>query len=218
MPSDTFLNLPPAKRENFLREALLEFALHDYGKASVSRIVKQLGIAKGSVYQYFKNKEDLFFYLIELCSKRKAEVMQRVLSEPRDDFFQWFSRLFLAGMNFDMRYPLHSGFLYNFALQRNNPLFAGFFAQHEQFALDFYGGIIARQQQKGTVRADLNVPMFSRIFSDMSWQFLQYIMDKYKIDFRKNIKSGKPIYSLPPEKMNKEVQDLIKLVRRGIGS
>lgn len=49
MPKQTFLNLSDAKRKAFLEIALEEFANNDYNTASVSKIVEQAGIAKGSV-------------------------------------------------------------------------------------------------------------------------------------------------------------------------
>ena len=72
MPKTTFVNLDPSKRERFLDEALDEFAGHPYDQASITAIVKRLGIAKGSVYQYFDGKLDLFGHLLELARERKA--------------------------------------------------------------------------------------------------------------------------------------------------
>ena len=57
MPKDTFTNLPEEKRRHFLNIAIKEFAEHPYNTASISEIVRQAGIAKGSVYQYFENKK-----------------------------------------------------------------------------------------------------------------------------------------------------------------
>lgn len=65
MPKTTFLNLPAKKRARFLALAVREFADNDYAGASISRLVAQAGIAKGSLYQYFADKQDLFLYLIE---------------------------------------------------------------------------------------------------------------------------------------------------------
>lgn len=65
MPTPTFANLPAAKRDAFLTAAIAEFAAHDVASASVSRIVATLGIAKGSVYQYFADKQDLYAHLVD---------------------------------------------------------------------------------------------------------------------------------------------------------
>ena len=76
MPKQTFLNLPEEKRKAFLEIALEEFANHDYNTASVSKIVERAGIAKGSVYQYFEDKQDLFLYLLDYANQEMMSVVQ----------------------------------------------------------------------------------------------------------------------------------------------
>lgn len=65
MPKQTFLNLPEDKRLWILDCAVDEFAEHGYSSASISRIVAAAKIAKGSFYQYFEDKEDLYGYVID---------------------------------------------------------------------------------------------------------------------------------------------------------
>jgi AcrR family transcriptional regulator len=60
MPKPTFFNLPEAKRLLIIDTSLEEFASNTYDKASLSQIVLKAGIAKGSMYQYFNDKEELY--------------------------------------------------------------------------------------------------------------------------------------------------------------
>ena len=62
--SKTFERLSESKRHAFLEAAYREFALKGYEAASITNLVKDLGIAKGSVYQYFDDKKDLYEHLI----------------------------------------------------------------------------------------------------------------------------------------------------------
>ena len=64
MPKQTFFNLPDHKREHVTRCAVSEFARQGYKQASISRIVAASGIAKGSFYQYFEDKDDLFIHIV----------------------------------------------------------------------------------------------------------------------------------------------------------
>ena len=84
MPKQTFLNLPEEKRKAFLEIALEEFADNDYNTASISKIVEKAGIAKGSVYQYFEDKQDLFMYLLDVANKEMMGVIQQ--TPPPDPF------------------------------------------------------------------------------------------------------------------------------------
>ncbi|MGI6609073.1 MAG: TetR/AcrR family transcriptional regulator [Limnochordia bacterium] len=77
MPKETFFNLPAAKRERVVEAALEEFATRSYHEARVTAIVDAAGIAKGSFYQYFEDKKDLFRYLMELIVEKKLEYINR---------------------------------------------------------------------------------------------------------------------------------------------
>ena len=89
MPKATFDNLPADKRQRIIDLAIAEFAEYPYASASISRIVAQAGIAKGSLYQYFEHKKDLFLYLIDYAAQRQLAIL-RDLTPPQSgwDFFQ----------------------------------------------------------------------------------------------------------------------------------
>ena len=75
MPKPTFLRLSTAKQKAFIRAALSEFSKYTFAEASISRVVQHLRIAKGSIYQYFEDKSDLYHYLVEISLKRKYEIL-----------------------------------------------------------------------------------------------------------------------------------------------
>ncbi len=64
MPTSTFFNLPPPKREKLLCAAIAEFARKPYGEVSINRIIQAAEIPRGSFYQYFADKTDLFRYVL----------------------------------------------------------------------------------------------------------------------------------------------------------
>jgi AcrR family transcriptional regulator len=75
MPKDTFFSLPEDKRKRIIDLALDEFAAKPFHQASLSRIVERAGIAKGSMYQYFEDKFDLYIYLLGLVGEAKMKGM-----------------------------------------------------------------------------------------------------------------------------------------------
>jgi len=70
MPTATWWNLDAQKRDAIVHAALHEFAMHNYAQASLSAIVKSLGIAKGSIYQYFADKEEFYLYTVKWANDR----------------------------------------------------------------------------------------------------------------------------------------------------
>ena len=60
MPKQTFINLDHDKQERVIRSAIAEFQENGFANAKVGNIAKKADIAKGSIYQYFDDKEALF--------------------------------------------------------------------------------------------------------------------------------------------------------------
>jgi TetR/AcrR family transcriptional regulator, fatty acid metabolism regulator protein len=49
------------RRESIIRAAIEVFSKKDFKTASISEIAQKAGVADGTIYQYFRSKEDLFF-------------------------------------------------------------------------------------------------------------------------------------------------------------
>ena len=59
------LNLKKDKENRIVTAAAIVFSQRGYAGASVAEIALQAGIGKGTVYEYFNSKEDLFFAVFE---------------------------------------------------------------------------------------------------------------------------------------------------------
>ncbi|MEL6132283.1 MAG: TetR/AcrR family transcriptional regulator, partial [Bacteroidota bacterium] len=120
MPTQTFQHLEKERRERFIEVAFDEFLQHNYEAASVTQIVKRLGIGKGSAYRYFENKRELYFYLKSLAEQAKMAYVQPLLDAVGTDFFEMYRSLFKAGLRFMREQPRYSHFLYNVSQERNS--------------------------------------------------------------------------------------------------
>ena len=94
MPSSTFFRLPQEKRERLLCAATEEFARTTFAEASINRIVQGARIPRGSFYQYFEGKEDLFFFLLESMKESYIHTLERALVEVNGDIFKMPLRMF----------------------------------------------------------------------------------------------------------------------------
>ena len=87
MPSSTFLNLAPEKQEKLLTAAAREFTERPYNEASINQIVQAAGIPRGSFYMYFRDKEDLFRYLIQESMDALLLAFEEILRRCGGDVF-----------------------------------------------------------------------------------------------------------------------------------
>ncbi|HHX02114.1 MAG TPA: TetR/AcrR family transcriptional regulator [Firmicutes bacterium] len=106
MPTETFNNLPKDKQEAIIRAAVAEFAKSAYEQASLTKIVAQAGIAKGSMYQYFENKRELYLYILNMAYAEKKRFLQGVFDED-DDFFATLKRYYRRSYLFAKEFPLY---------------------------------------------------------------------------------------------------------------
>ena len=121
MPSQRFLNLPETKRQRFIDAALDEFGNNSYDSASVSRLVKNLKIAKGSVYQYFENKRDIYFYLIDHIREERLALLRSTIENSSSGFFDTYFDILKTSLEFDYNAPLECLFLANISREWNHP-------------------------------------------------------------------------------------------------
>lgn len=94
MPSNTFLNLPPGKQEKLLEAATKEFSRRSFADASINQIIKDAGIPRGSFYMYFRDKEDLFRYLMRGYVDQMISAIEQLLIREQGDIFQALTELF----------------------------------------------------------------------------------------------------------------------------
>ena len=76
MPTPTWERLPEARRAAVREAAEAEFAARGYGHASLNTICREAGISKGSLFQYFPDKADLYVHLAELACLRIRAVVE----------------------------------------------------------------------------------------------------------------------------------------------
>ncbi|MGO4888635.1 TetR/AcrR family transcriptional regulator [Anaerobacillus sp. MEB173] len=66
------------KYEQIIDAAVTVIAKHGYHQAQVSKIAKQAGVADGTIYLYFKNKDDI---LVSLFREKMGQFVQKIEKE-----------------------------------------------------------------------------------------------------------------------------------------
>ncbi|MBP2078361.1 TetR/AcrR family transcriptional regulator [Oceanobacillus polygoni] len=94
MPKLTFFNLPEIKRNKLIKAAEAEFSRVPLSQASISNIVKAAEIPRGSFYQYFENKEDAYYFLLEEQWNKRQDKFIASLNKYNGDIFEAFKELF----------------------------------------------------------------------------------------------------------------------------
>lgn len=165
------------KRERILVAAERIFARHGFFAAKVSDVAKEAGVADGTIYLYFKSKDDL---LISLFERRMQQVNENLrdavagIASPRAQL-ETFIRTYLQLVHDEptavevLTIELRQSS--KFMKEYENPQFADF--------LRLLGGIIAAAQDKGELADAIPAHIAARmIFGVLDELALAWVLTK----------------------------------------
>ena len=177
MPKQTFFNLPDEKRDQILDVILDEFAENDYANVSISRIVARAGIAKGSFYQYFEDKDDLYNYLLDLIVEAKTEMFSLDHPDPqRVGIFAYLRWMYETSVQFELVHPRFSQIGYrmlNGGAQEEKMI-----ARAGEDALAFYKQLVGLGKQQGDIAPDIDEDLAAFTFHLIMTNLGRYMLTR----------------------------------------
>lgn len=106
MPSQTYFNLPTEKQERIMNAIIYEMGLHDYDAFNIASVIRESKIPRGSFYQYFKGKNDVFEYFYAFAAQKKISYFGDLYIGEHDiPFLDRFLQLYLSGFKFGFENP-----------------------------------------------------------------------------------------------------------------
>ena len=84
------------------KEIFFQNGIHDL---TISQIAKTAGVGKGTIYEYFKNKEDIIFEIVNILIQERNMVVAQQLSEvdSTKEKLKLFSRFFYTQEDVEIR-------------------------------------------------------------------------------------------------------------------
>jgi AcrR family transcriptional regulator len=91
MPTVTWARVDAARRAAIIEAAEAEFGAHGFSGGSLNVIARRAGVAKGSLFQYFADKRDLYAFIADVASQRVRSYMEDRIREldPSRPFFEF---------------------------------------------------------------------------------------------------------------------------------
>ncbi|MDD2921631.1 MAG: TetR/AcrR family transcriptional regulator [Anaerolineales bacterium] len=178
MPKQTFLNLLEEKRQTIVNAAVDEFAAYGYESASINRIVANSGISKGSFYQYFEDKMDVFKYLMDVLANEKMEFFKEKRPPNGNmDTFEYFRWLVKIGMEFNSAYPRMTQAVSRVLLVEG--LYYGKdFAKYRQMTTDAFSAMIKQAMKRGEVDPSVDVELAVMVMDTWTNAISAYILNE----------------------------------------
>jgi TetR/AcrR family transcriptional regulator len=217
MPLKTFSNLSQERQKEIIDTCLMEFALRDYNEVSLSKIIAKLGLAKGSFYRYFESKRGLYAYLIEYAKELNAGLFEKTLKNCKGDILGAWVKFYLQAALLDNKYPVFGAFGYKVSQERNNVVLGNVALKSKVEGIKILRKLFEQEQKKGNIRTDLDIDQMIYTLIQVQEGVMDYLALKYRIDFKKNVEKGKPLFSIPEEALQKELEGFARILQEGIG-
>lgn len=195
MPKETFHNLSEDKKKKIFNAAVKEFSTKRFSEASINQIIKMAEIPRGSFYQYFSDKEDIYLYMYDQIGNEKREVaMHSENVDPDADFFEICIQSTIA----------------TFEWARHNPGYirigmyaeiddSEFIANLRQSSIVRFSRLIERDKQRGVIKQEVDSSLVADMVYTLIWkQGFQFGADEDQ--FMKKLREG------------------IKIIKAGIGT
>jgi AcrR family transcriptional regulator len=107
MPTVTWARVDPARRAAVIEAAEAEFGTHGFSGGSLNVIARRAGVAKGSLFQYFADKRDLYAFIAEIGSQRVRSYMEDLIRalDPSRPFFEFLTDLLDSWVSYYAEHP-----------------------------------------------------------------------------------------------------------------
>ena len=150
------------KRRHIWEAAVSVFARAGFHKARGADIAREADVADGTIYLYFKSKDDI---LISIFEETMSEMIERVESAIAgiDDPLERLRTFAINHMdNVESNRAVAKVLLVE--LRVSNTFMKEYKPTRLQTYMDVIGGVIAEGQERGLVRADVNPTIIRRAF------------------------------------------------------
>lgn len=192
LPKDTFFNLPDSKRVMIENAAINEFAEYGYENASINRIVEKCNIAKGSYYQYFEDKRDMFLHIMKMIGERKLQYVTPTLQNPQEhDFFTLIREIYMSGLRFATDNIKLANIANQLMKNTNSPIYKDLISENMGSTTEVYENLLRLAQQRGEVRQDIDVKYVGYMMTTMSIANIEYWLcgDGTEFDIKQYMKT-----------------------------
>ena len=103
--NEKFFNLSEEKQLSIINAGYRVFAENSYRKSPVSEIAAEAGISKSLLFHYFRNKQELYMYLLEYAAKTTYTYLSDYKCYEQQDIFEMMLRGLTAKINMMKKYP-----------------------------------------------------------------------------------------------------------------
>jgi AcrR family transcriptional regulator len=218
MPTETFFRLPEDRRARLVQEAIVEFSDRTYTEASLSQIARRARIPKGSFYQYFADKLDLYRWLLtEEAPRLKREFLGP--TRPEDSFWTRLETVIERGMAFLVEHPRLARLSAAAADPTGIAEVRGLHRAICEAGRAELRAVLEQGVKSGALRPGLNLDMATHLVSTIIGPGLtDVVLDELEAELHHVLASQALLRRLGPARRRRLARQTVEFIRTGLGA
>ncbi len=209
--SSTFQHLDKRKKHRIFSAALSEFAGRGYAGASINAIVEKVGIAKGSIFNYFSDKEGLFVFVFEQSLERVKDHLRKVRNETAHDaLFCRIEKTLLAGVAFIRAHPRIFRIYLRVHYESSLKVRGALIRSVRRNSIKFLKELLTCARERGEIPADLDLDKAAFVLDAVMERFLQ----SYGVQY---LDGGLGLFKADEAQVRRWAKKVAALLQNGLG-
>jgi len=210
-PLKTFKNLSRAKQDRITEAAIYEFSEKGYTGASINSLVEGLGIAKGSIFQYFGDKKGLFLFIFNKSTELVKERLRVIRDQTTNDtLLSRLEKTLNAGVSFIQDHPLIYKLYMKVIYDAKIPFRDEILLSLRTYSFQYLRSLLETAQKNGELRDDLNL--------DKACFILDAVMDRFlQTQTIRHLDAELGVYQADDTVITSWIHDIVEIIDIGIG-
>lgn len=180
MPKSAFFNLSEERRNLIISVVFEEFSSANYDAASINHICKKSNIAKGSFYQYFIDKLDLYVYIMTLAVEAKITFFATIVDQFKTLTLQEQIRLlFVKSIEFAKINPQLAALGERFSIENNETAKLAVIKEGDKQSEALFNQMIDHAKIKGEVNCNVDTFALSMMLQSLYRSVNEYMLNKF---------------------------------------
>ena len=194
-----------------IRVATAEFGEKGYEGASINAMVQALGIAKGSMFQYFGDKQGLFLFTFAQSMEMVKENLRSVRDSTLDaDLFHRLAATLEAGVRFIGENPEAYRLYLRILAESRFPYRDEILRSLREYSQEYIRELLETAKERGELAEGTDTCRASFMIDAVMDRFLQARMMPH-------MDAGLGIYNADEKDAESWIRSLVAFVRAGIG-
>ena len=152
-----------AKYQRILDAAITVFAEQGFFQSTIAQIAKEAGVADGTIYLYFKNKDDILVQFYQYKTRQIFERFREAVSKPAtaEEKLRCLIRVHLQEFQKDRNMAI----VYQAETHQNRTLGTELIKEMSKMYRDLISEVVELGQEEGSIRRDLYMGLVKRFIN-----------------------------------------------------